>query len=132
MQNCCTADDEVGAKSRDRARFSTHGLAYSGNVDILATEPRSRAASRQVQSQGQNRLRIWKKDRQIERGSRSRSCRVAASSAIHETIFDGRTLELYLPGADQTMQTYKLAVGSSKQLNGLYFRVVLGSGFGEQ
>ena len=36
MQNCCTTDDDVGGKFRDHARFSTHGIAKSGNVFSLA------------------------------------------------------------------------------------------------
>jgi hypothetical protein len=47
--------------------------------------------------------------------------------AIPEAIFEGHAVELCLPGTDQIMQTYELAVESSKQLNDLYFSVVLGS-----
>jgi hypothetical protein len=50
--------------------------------------------------------------------------------AVHiEAIFEGHTVELCLPGTDEIMLTYERAIGSSKQLNGLYFSVVLGSGW---
>ena len=49
--------------------------------------------------------------------------------SIPEAIFEGHTVELCLSVTDQIMQTYELAVESSKQLNDLYFSVVLGSGW---
>ena len=49
--------------------------------------------------------------------------------SIPEAIFEARAVDLCLPVTDQIMQTYELAVESSKQLNDLYFSVVLGSGW---
>ena len=49
--------------------------------------------------------------------------------SIPEAMFEGHAVELCLPVTDQIMQTYELAVESSKQLNDLYFSVVLGSGW---
>ena len=49
--------------------------------------------------------------------------------AIPEAIFEGHAVELVLPVTDQIMHTYELEVKSSKQLNDLYFSVVLGSGW---
>ena len=49
--------------------------------------------------------------------------------SIPEAMFEGHAVELCLPVTDQIMQTYELAVESSKQLNDLYFSIVLGSGW---
>ena len=49
--------------------------------------------------------------------------------SIPEAMFEGHAVELCLPVTDQIMHIYELAVKSSKQLNDLYFSVVLGSGW---